>query len=168
MYNAILLTLIQVLAELPSHTKEEVRAYISRAEVEHELPGKLLEAVCTVESQLNSKALNINDGGKNNHAIGLCQLLVQTAYWRTRWKVDLKDCRDISGKNFKECKLWDPKLNTQIAGEYLAYLIKKHKGNLTLAVAAYNSGTPKYNNQGNLINLRYVNKVLKTWSEIRR
>ena len=110
-----------------------------------ELPASLLIAVCDVESSLNPKAINKDDG--IGDSIGLCQVKLATARW-------------IGCAN-KVSELFVAKWNARCAATYLKFQLLRYKGNVRLAVSAYNMGTAKVNRKGDLLNRRYVNKVMK-------
>jgi soluble lytic murein transglycosylase len=65
-------------------------------------------------------------------AIGLMQVMPSTAAWLWR--------RSGERGPFTPERLLDPAVNARIGAFYLAYLMRGTKGNLALALAAYNSG----------------------------
>jgi hypothetical protein len=108
--------------------------------------GKLLKAICTVESNLNTKSYNHNDGGPENSSFGVCQVLYTTA-------VGFGFSDDNCKKSFEgvpaenrtqdRCKLFNVYTNIRYAAKIFKYQLNVHDGNEFFAVAAYNSGTLK-------------------------
>lgn len=109
------------------------------------LPPSLLIAICDVESNLNPKAINKDDG--HGDSIGLCQVKLKTARW-------------IGCAN-KTQELFVARWNARCAARYLAFQLKRYKGNVRYAVSAYNMGRVRFNRSGKLLNRRYVNLVMK-------
>ena len=110
------------------------------------IDGKLLIALCKVESGLNASAINHNDGGEAS--IGLCQVKLSTARWHGYKGL-------LNG-------LYNPKINAHYAAKHLAHLINKYK-NEDKALAAYNMGSLKFNWRGEIWNRGYVKKVRKIY-----
>jgi soluble lytic murein transglycosylase-like protein len=108
----------------------------------YEIPPEILRAVCMKESGMNSSSINRDDGGIGNHAFGMCQVLYSTASWLgfrdTRCRNDFK----VIPRIWKNCKLFGVKYNLRIAARLLRFLYDREQ-NWTLAVASYNSGTPR-------------------------
>lgn len=108
------------------------------------IPGWLLLAVCTNESNLNPNAIHHDDGGSNS--IGLCQIKKDTA----------------SDMGFKgtESDLLNPHLNAKYSALYLKTRLNKYN-NYCKAVAAYNSGSFMESKEYPRIprNIKYVRKV---------
>ena len=104
-----------------------VRAYdkiITQAAGKFKLDASLIKAVIKAESNFNHKA--VSPAG----AKGLMQLMPQTA----------------SALNVND--VFHPENNIEGGARYLRYLLNLYKGNLTLALAAYNAGegaVAKYN-----------------------
>ena len=97
---------------------------ISQAAAKFNLDVALIKAVIKAESNFNHKAVS-RAGAK-----GLMQLMPQTA---SSLKVD---------------DVFHPENNIEGGARYLRYLLNLYKGNLTLALAAYNAGegaVAKYN-----------------------
>lgn len=113
------------------------------------LPPKLIDAVCYTESHYDVKAINPDDG--RSSSIGLCQCKLSTAY--------------LMGFRGTEAQLLDPRVNAHYAARYLRYQLSRYSGDVHLAVAAYNSGTARVNEDGTVKNKDYVNKVFKSWRE---
>lgn len=108
----------------------------------YELPPGLLKSICTVESNLNPKAVHHDDGGEDS--LGLCQVKQKTANW-------------LVGPKYK---LMNPYDNAEVAARYLQYQIKRYPGNLDKAIIAYNKGNAK-----GLTTSKYLRKVIKEWSK---
>lgn len=118
---------------------QEARQAIKAASEAYRLPYRLVLAVCTVESSLNPRAINANDGD-GTPSLGLCQVKLATARWL--------------GFGVEEKDLLDPDLNAMIAARYLAKQRKRYRGNLRKTISSYNAGTATPANEG------YVNKVM--------
>lgn len=114
------------------------------------LPPGLLSAVCWVESKHNQDAINLYDGG--TPSLGVCQIKLSTAR-RLGYKGSIQ-------------KLWrDPKTNAYYAGLYLRVNLDRYDNDANKAVAAYNAGVHRVNNQGLTKNRKYVEKVLLAWGD---
>jgi len=118
---------------------------ILKASKKYNVSPKLIEAVIKAESGFNIKA--VSDKG----AEGLMQLMPQT-----QRRLDVTDP-------------FNPSQNIYGGTEYLKSLISKYRGNLPLALAAYNAGSkavkkyggiPPYNETRN-----YVNEVMEYYNE---
>lgn len=108
------------------------------------LPRGLLNAICTVESNLKPSAIRHNDGGSDS--IGLCQIKLSTA-------------RSV-GYRGNARQLFIANRNMYYAGKYLAWQIKRYHGDYAKAVTAYNQGTC-YSHGGS----RYLAQVFTEWSK---
>jgi soluble lytic murein transglycosylase-like protein len=89
---------------------------IERTAERHQLDPLLLEALVEVESGRNAEAVSPKG------ARGLGQLMPGTA------------------RRFDVADVHDPAENLDGAARYLAWLIERYQGDLTLALAAYNAG----------------------------
>jgi len=89
---------------------------IRAASLKHGVDEKLIEYVIAVESNFNPRAAS------RKQALGLMQLLPQTA---ARYSVT---------------NTFDPAQNIDAGTHYLKDLLAKYRGNLQLALAAYNAG----------------------------
>lgn len=137
---------------------------------EQQVSSQLLSAICWAESGHDAKNIGISDGGTNNDAFGICQVLLETA---EDLGFDKKDC-----VKFKpNCQLMDPYVNITYAAKYLRKLLNRYKGDVINAIAAYNTGSVKicksgvvrrkkdgkviYNcTIGGYLNAKYINRVL--------
>jgi soluble lytic murein transglycosylase-like protein len=89
---------------------------IATAALHHQLDPALLRAIIHAESAFNPKALS------KSGAAGLMQLMPDTAN-----EVGVTD-------------VWHQQQNIQGGASYLAFLLKRYKGDIKLATAAYNAG----------------------------
>lgn len=169
--------------EAPRYSAEYLAAAITEAAEKVGVPSVLLNAICNVESNLTAHAFVFNDGGDNNHAIGMCQVLVNTGDALVGSDTG---CRrnftgNLADRNYKNCKLFGPKTNALAAAKYLKEKVDRYNGNLLQAAAAYNAGSVKecrtgfvrnekgvvlYRcTKGRILNERYVLKVAKNLPE---
>ena len=166
--------------------KEEAEAAIRKAARKHSVPEDWLVSICKVESLLDSQAYNFTDGsGRSDHAFGACQVLNSTAKWAgyndAGCKRDFRK-RSKRPRNAKNCTLFDPRVNADVAAKVLKLHMKRYK-HLPHAIASYNSGSVKYCGKsgwvygskgqrlysckpGGLLNQKYVNKVKKEYTLI--
>ena len=107
-------------------------------------------AVAKIESNFKSHAIS------NKGAIGVMQIMPLTA---------------LMEFGIEKKKLFDPKINIKIGVKFLDNLIKKYKGNISIALSHYNGGSAV----GKWPNLKiipatypYIVKVLKKSNEIQR
>jgi len=126
----------------------------------HAVDYELLKAVIAAESGFDSAAVS------SKGAVGLMQLLPTTAE-QYGVVADKRSRRDEKGKLLPartvEQKLTDPQTNIQAGARYLAYLIKLFKGELSLALAAYNAGEGAVQRAGNRIpNYKETQGYVKT------
>lgn len=89
---------------------------IRAAALRHGLDEKIITGVIAVESNFNPRAVS------RKQAQGLMQLIPQTA---ARYSV---------------ANIFDPAQNIDAGTRYLKDLLQKYRGNLSLALAAYNAG----------------------------
>ena len=143
------------------------------------VPIALLKAICWAESNHRVKAFVFSDGGKNNHAIGMCQVTYATArelgLRDTRCKEDFRKRK--SERSYANCKLFGPYTNAYYAALYLKSRLDKYGDSWISATAAYNTGSLKtcktgkvYRRsdrkvlykceKGGLLNQVYVDRVL--------
>lgn len=112
---------------------------IKRAASKYKLDRRLVSAVVEVESQFNPMALS------KSGAMGLMQLMPSTA-------------NQLGVEN-----PFNPEQNIEGGTKYLRYLIERFKGNITHAIAAYNSGPLNVEKYGSVPPFkqtqRYVKKI---------
>jgi soluble lytic murein transglycosylase-like protein len=98
-----------------------------------QVPAEALKAICERESGWNPNALG------SVGEIGLCQLRPQTvALMKGRnWRLDLTLDERLQ---LIQQELYDPNKNLEYAARYLRWMIREAKGDITLAIAAYNAG----------------------------
>lgn len=94
----------------------------------------LLKAVCETESSWRPHVT-----GDNGQSIGLCQLNPETALrlFPKHWHGKLSYAQRVAAMRKL---LFDPNANMAIAAIYLKYLIAKYRGDITMALLAYNAG----------------------------
>jgi len=163
-------------------SKAYIQEAITEAAQKAGIPEDFLRAICTTESDLRADAFVYNDGGNDNHAFGMCQVLRKTAekYVGKDPKCN-QDFRNLE-RSAKTCKLFGPKLNALVAARYLREQIDRYDGHLFKAAAAFNSGSLRVCSAkgwvtnvkgerlrrckpGDLLNRYYVNKVKLLLSE---
>lgn len=134
----------------PALTIAEIVAAAAKAA---NIAPTLLLSVCTVESGLRPHAINKVDG--NSPSYGICQIKVDTAKMM-RWESS-------------PSRLLDPSHNALVAAHYLQYQLMRYKGDIKCAVAAYNAGTCRKNERGQIRNGKYLRKVrskLRLYSKV--
>jgi soluble lytic murein transglycosylase-like protein len=125
----------------------EFEEIISEAATRHGLDPDLIRAIIQIESGW------IPDARSSKGAIGLMQLMPETS------------------SNLAVSNPFDPKANILGGTKYLSRLIERFRGNLVLALAAYNAGPEKVERYKGIPpypeTRRYVRSVLKQWQEYR-
>ena len=118
--------------------------YVQKAAQKYDIEPELIHAVIRTESNGNHRAVS------KKGAIGLMQLMPSTA-------------NDMNVGN-----PFNPEENIEGGTRYLKYLIEKFDGNLTLALAAYNSGPKTVEKYGSVPPItetrQYVNKVFSIYN----
>ncbi|MGB3072527.1 MAG: lytic transglycosylase domain-containing protein [Ottowia sp.] len=137
-----------------------VQKHMQAAAKAHAVDYELLKAVIAAESGFDPAAVSPKG------AVGLMQLLPTTAQ-QYGVEADKPDRRDRKGRLLPvrtvEQKLTDPQTNIQAGARYLAYLLKLFKGELSLALAAYNAGEGAVQRAGNKIpNYKETQGYVKT------
>jgi hypothetical protein len=116
---------------------------------------KIMTALAWRESKFRENLITEENGGKD-YSVGFWQIRVDTAqYFFKRW-------RDSKGKIL--IALQGGEYNCLVASEYFLSKLRKYK-TIELAIAAYNSGRPKYDKLGRLINADYVADVMGFYSK---
>ncbi len=100
----------------PMISEQELAPMISRFSRQHQLHPALIRAVIKAESDFDPHAVS------RAGAVGLMQLMPQTAV-----RLEVRD-------------LYDPEDNIGGGTKYLRHLLDRFRGNLPLALAAYNAG----------------------------
>jgi soluble lytic murein transglycosylase len=125
----------------PMITERELEPMIKRFSRQHHLHPALIRAVIKAESDFDPMAVS------RAGAIGLMQLMPQTAV-----QLDVQD-------------LYNPEDNIGGGTKYLRQLLDRFRGNLPLALAAYNAGERVVDRYRTLPPIdetrRYVRKVLR-------
>ena len=139
---------------------QSVQKHLQAAAKTHKVDYELLKAVVAAESGFDADVVSPKG------AVGLMQLMPTTAV-QYGVVADRAERRDRKGQVLParsvEEKLTDPKTNIDAGARYLAYLIKLFKGELELAVAAYNAGEGAVQRAGNKIpNYRETQGYVKT------
>lgn len=131
---------------MPAQANWSREALVRHAEVtamRYQIPAETLKAICERESGWNPKA--VGQAGE----IGLCQLRPETVALMKgpNWRLDLTLTDRIQ---LIQRELFDPTKNLEWAAKYLRWMIREAKGDITLAIAAYNAGPGV---------IRYVHRV---------
>ena len=125
----------------PMISEKELAPMISRFSHQHQLHPALIRAVIKAESDFDPHAVS------RAGAVGLMQLMPQTAV-----RLEVRD-------------LYDPEDNIGGGTKYLRQLLDRFRGNLPLALAAYNAGehvVDRYRTLPPIDETRqYVRKVLR-------
>lgn len=118
---------------------------IQNAATKYQVDPKLVQAVMGYESGGNPRA-------QSGVADGLMQLKPSTMQWL----------------GFNPSQIFDPQTNIDAGTKYLAYLLHEFKGNVPLAIAAYNKGQGAVIKAGYKIpgNLSYVQGVLGNYQKL--
>ncbi len=111
------------------------------------IPATLLLSICSAESDLRADVVNFQDGGGDS--IGICQTKESTARML-----------GFSGDPNLLLNRW---YSAQYAAKYLRRQLRRYKGDVCSAVAAYNRGTVKRLPDGRFSNQKYVDRVMGRW-----
>ena len=139
----IIVSFLLITPAYANGSRSSLERHAEAAARRNQVPVEALKAICERESSWNPKALG--QAGE----IGLCQLRPQTVAQMKgpNWRRDLKDQDRIK---LIETELYDPAKNLEWAAKYLRWMMREAKGDITLAIAAYNAGPGV---------IRYVNRV---------
>ena len=125
----------------------EFEEIISETATRYDLDPDLIRAIIQIESG------GIPDARSSKGAIGLMQLMPETS------------------SNLAVSNPLDPRANIQGGTKYLSRLLERFRGNLVLALAAYNAGPEKVKRYKGIPpypeTRRYVRNVLKQWQKYR-
>jgi soluble lytic murein transglycosylase-like protein len=125
----------------PVLSEQELEPMIRRFSQQHQLHPALIRAIIKAESDFDPRAVS------RAGAVGLMQLMPQTAV-----KLEVRD-------------LYDPEDNIGGGTKYLRQLLDRFRGNLPLALAAYNAGARVVDRYRTLPPIdetrQYVRKVLR-------
>jgi hypothetical protein len=140
------------------HDNDFVQA-LCEAELRFGVSSELMMGVAEVESGFRASVRSTKG------AVGLYQILPRTAgqLWPTFVKSLPKDDPIRSMLPKARGALSDPRASTLFSAFYLARLGRRYKGDLPLALAAYNVGPTKLNRamkEGERPGMRYARKVL--------
>jgi soluble lytic murein transglycosylase-like protein len=140
-----------------SQTLKAVRPQMQTAAQKHNLDIELLQALIATESGFNVTAISPKG------ALGLMQLIPETA---ARYGVQGDRYRS------QQQKLFDPQTNIHVGARYLRDLLTLFKGQLDLALAAYNAGEGAVQKAGNKIpnfpeTQNYVKTVMQMYAALK-
>jgi soluble lytic murein transglycosylase-like protein len=134
---------------------------INRYAREAGINGQLVVSVIQAESSFQARALSVAG------AYGLMQIIPST------WQKVNKESKVCSGRHGGECNpecYYNPELNIGIGTIYLGELAKRYKGNMALAIAAYNAGPGAVEHYGGVPpydeTTAYTNRVISYWYEL--
>jgi hypothetical protein len=113
-------------AKAPITMQRDYSNYIHKSAAKYNLEPELIKAVIKTESNGNHRAVS------RKGAMGLMQLMPSTA-------------NDMNVSN-----PFNPEENIEGGSRYLKYLLERFNGNVTLALAAYNSGPKTVEKYGNV------------------
>jgi len=123
--------------------------------------GQMVVSVIQAESSFQPRAVSIAG------AYGLMQIIPET------WQQVNKESKVCSGRHQGECSptcYYNPELNIGIGTTYLGQLVKRYKGNVVLAVAAYNAGPGAVDHYGGIPpyheTITYTDRVIAYWYEL--
>lgn len=130
-------------AERPRVTKAEIERFVQIASERYRVDPALVRAVITHESGWNPHAVS------RAGAQGLMQLMPATA------------------ERHGVADAFDPEQNINAGVRHLRSLLERYRGDLDLALAAYNAGEGAVDRAGGVPNIRetrtYVNRVTNTY-----
>jgi len=130
----------KIIAENVIHRQTRYNQLIRSASFKYGIESSLIKALITVESNWDSSAVS------KKGAIGLMQIMPATA----------NDMQIINP--------YDPGQNIEAGTRYLRFMLDRFKGNLNLALAAYNAGPATVEKSGGVPAIaetrNYIKKVL--------
>jgi soluble lytic murein transglycosylase-like protein len=119
-----LLGSITILLLAHERAVEEMMPIITATALRHRLDPDLVAAIVEAESSGNPAAVS------RAQAYGLMQVRVPTA-------------RDMAGRDVTVEELFDPAFNLDVGCRYLRRMLDRYRGDLRLALMAYNAGPGK-------------------------
>jgi soluble lytic murein transglycosylase-like protein len=133
-----------------SNNYKAVRHLLRQASAQHQVDYNLLKAVIATESGFDPHAVSPRG------AVGLMQIMPVTAARWTGLKESAPDLRQ---------RMLEPQTNITAGSRHLGYLLTKYKGQVDLALAAYNAGEGTVARFGNQVpdideTRQYVQTVL--------
>lgn len=154
-FNANAYTLQDVDKQVPY--AETINRYAREAGINAQMVASVIKA----ESSFQPRAVSVAG------AYGLMQIIPET--WQQVNKVS-KVCSGRHGGGCSSDCYYNPELNIGIGTAYLGQLVKRYKGNMVFAVAAYNAGPgavdqydgiPPYDET-----ITYTSRVISYWFEL--
>lgn len=131
---------------------------INRLARQSGVSAQLVAAVIQAESSFQPRALS------RNGAYGLMQVTPDT------WRHVNRELNVCNGKHAGECTpecYYTPELNIRIGTVYLAKMIQRYKGDVTLALAAYNAGPGMVDHYGGIPpydeTQAYLERIIGYW-----
>ena len=108
-----------------SFKENTLESFYNKAAISNGVDYRVLKAICEVETNHNTKLKKIWDGG--SYSYGICQVKLGTAR--------------AMGFKGSDKELSNPEINIEFAARYLAYQLKRYKGNYKKAIVSYNRGS---------------------------
>lgn len=127
--------------------------YIHNAATKYGIDTQLMYAICKVESNCKSKAMNNNDGTSAQRSKGI----KSKSYGMFQIKSLI--AKNLGYKDHPS-KLLNPEINALYAAKLLKHLYKRYN-NTAMVISAYNAGRYTKSNSS------YVNKVLLNYAKIK-
>jgi hypothetical protein len=152
---------------------DDVEKIAEQMSIEFNVPKPLLCAIMFCESAFRKKAFRFEPGFKRRYverhkeygdlpddekdwlstSHGLMQIMGLTAL-ELGYQFDTME------------QIYEPEINIEIGAFFLRKLFNRHK-DWNDAIASYNAGSPRFDNDGNYVNQSYVDKVNRYWSKYR-
>jgi soluble lytic murein transglycosylase-like protein len=124
--------------------------------------GEVVAAVIKAESSFQARA--VSSAG----AYGLMQVIPGT------WRQVNRELNVCAGRHAGDCTTecyFTPELNIHIGSAYLGQLYKKYRGDMVLALAAYNAGPAEVDRLNGVPSYRetndYIDRIIAYWYEER-
>lgn len=144
---------------------------IENMSVAHQLPFPLVFAIVQVESAGNPFAMRYEPAFFSRYVVGKGHLVYPPCSRATEEQLRAMSfgLMQIMGQTAREMgfegpfltELLDPTINLDWGCRKLAQQIKRYKGDVESAVAAYNAGSARRDVNGQWVNRSYVEKVRK-------